>query len=304
MIEKPTLFILGAGASKPYDIPTAAELLEGICAGRDGSSIRNMYSEGDWNIMGGRIETFLDELRESKCVSIDEFLRYRTDHGIIGRRLIAAGLVPRESPELLLEIGRKGDWYKYLLDKMKAETLDEFARNQVAFVSLNYDRSLEHVMTVACSRRYKTGLAESWKSVRQIRIEHPYGVLGPYTSDRNDYGDCRPYESVSGKTALQIAAQHIKIIPDDRAGHDKFIVPEDLICWAETVVILGFGFEETNTQRLGLHRLEESKPLHASAYDVRRAEKVDIVDIVSRGIGFGEKGVGCLDFLREQVALR
>ena len=86
-----------------------------------------------------QIREFCEALSGAGKVTIDAFLEHRDNFVEIGKAAIAACLIKYERAEMF---DASRCWYPYLFNKMNT-TFDEFSENRLAFVTFNYDRSLE-----------------------------------------------------------------------------------------------------------------------------------------------------------------
>jgi len=116
MITKPTLLILGAGASAPYGFPVARTLKTRICnelttndetwrdriqrlkttdIGEEGASSDYLSWE--------RAEQLGSDLQRSPITSIDAFLENRREYRLVGKASIALALIPMEEKRRLFD---------------------------------------------------------------------------------------------------------------------------------------------------------------------------------------------------------
>ena len=160
------MFVLGAGASKPYGFPTGEELLDSV--------LRGMSLEPGWRSHLAKLEfdqkqvdAFRRDFLESGQPSVDLFVEHRPEYERLGKAAIALGLIPRENhswvfppPDTDAPHDHNDNWYQYIFEKMNAP-FDQFGENQVSFVTFNYDRSLEHFFRTAVRRSYGKSLAEA-----------------------------------------------------------------------------------------------------------------------------------------------
>ena len=80
MIEKETVFVLGAGASKPYQFPTGSELADKVYQElSQGATIDDMRAFCGFS--GDEINDFRLALHYSGQTSVDAFLEHRPDLG-------------------------------------------------------------------------------------------------------------------------------------------------------------------------------------------------------------------------------
>src|SRR5579872_4927746 len=182
MIDRPTVFVLGAGASEPYGFPLGRGLVD--------EAIMRLQNEGDTRL--GMVQEvcgcsraalleFVTALERSASPSIDAFLEGRRDYVELGKAVISALLIPYEGEDALFTRGTTPSlarrWYHYMLDRMGASP-DEFVRNALSIVTFNYDRSLEHFLLVALENRYGIGRERAAVLLERISIIHLHGQLG------------------------------------------------------------------------------------------------------------------------------
>jgi len=252
VIEVPTVFVLGAGASAPYKFPTGRSLLLRI--GTDLSSPRSdLY--GQLNRMGfspNHVGQFANDLLASMQPSVDLFLENRDEYREIGKAAIAASWIPIEN-EAFLRCEQQTLWYEYLYGMMRSD-VSSFNRNRLQIVTLNYDRSLEHFLFLAI--RHSFGLEESKAAamLSAIPVIHVYGKLGelPYLSSEHQ----RPYSNILDSDLVRLAAECINIMNEGQADSQEFQQARHMIIDAERVYFLGFGYHHTNISRL-IHLIPE-----------------------------------------------
>lgn len=162
MIERKTVLVLGAGASKPYGFPLGYELtweikkvlLNGTNP-RVTNAIRKACDEKDvWD--------FCHVFSHSGQRSIDNFLAHskNPDHWKIGKLLIAAIIKHYESETILFDRSKDDDdhWYEYLWERLSRQVgivpWEDFHKNQLSVITFNYDRSLETYLTTVMGNTY------------------------------------------------------------------------------------------------------------------------------------------------------
>jgi hypothetical protein len=103
MITVKTIFVLGAGASKPYGFPLGRKLLFEACdclakpTGNARNFIMKHCAKTDMDI-----NVFVNELRRSHISSVDAFLENRPEYLEIGKPAIAVALIPHETFDTLV----------------------------------------------------------------------------------------------------------------------------------------------------------------------------------------------------------
>ena len=281
MIDKNTLFILGAGASQPYGYPLGSELRKLICDlnGEHNSLVHHIASEGTFTKQ--EIINFAEQFRRSGTPSIDKFLSGRSDLVSIGKLIIGAVLSVREDPDKIFSVDNEDHWYSYLWNALTddASTGEELRRNKVRFITFNYDRSLEFFLHEATKATYKCWDNVAFDYWSHFEIAHAYGRIG----DTNfaDVVNVMPYAPGKTPQAVMQAGRLINIIPEDRDGDQIFQVARQWFDWAKHVYILGFGFDRMNCERLNFSSVIENKKannqplpeIHASVLDLTGKER-------------------------------
>jgi hypothetical protein len=176
MITVKTVFILGAGASQPYGLPVGGQLYQDIIKKFESkSSLRNELLDLT-HFSDGHIENFVKNLKYSGLTSVDAFLERRQEFVDIGKACIAFELINREKSEILWNSER--NWMKYLYQHMVSSTLEEFSQNEIAFITYNYDRTLEHFMHTSLMNTYGKDEAACAEVLARLSIIHLHGRLG------------------------------------------------------------------------------------------------------------------------------
>ena len=137
MITKPTVLVLGAGASMPYGFPSGEELLQTIHSNTDltyppfpEAHPKNWYNMlNQCGISKSKIINFRNDLYQSHQPSVDAFLEYRPEYLDVGKLCIALALIPFEDEKLLDSFNvRNTGFYDYLLQKMNTP-FENFCNN-------------------------------------------------------------------------------------------------------------------------------------------------------------------------------
>jgi hypothetical protein len=260
MIGTPTLFILGAGASAPFGYPTSIDLRENILSRRNADAIVNALNPApsfrDPEPFKKTLNEFLDEFASSSVYSIDAFLEFRTKFMDIGKMNIAAYLINHEEDmRLRLPIG---NWYMYLYDRLKC-SFDDFDKNNISYITFNYDRSLEQFLFEAIRSRFGKSYSECAEKMKNIPIVHLYGQLDPLPwqgKDGKEYSHKKDFTE-----RLRTATKNIKLISNERdiTKSDTFQKAYEHISKAERIFFLGFSFDETNLERLNVSLMKNKK---------------------------------------------
>ena len=303
MINVPTVFVLGAGASVPYGYPTGAGLsskvLEDIIC-RQGPA---WWTQGEG--LAKAAKRFALALKRSKTTSVDAFLEHRSEFQKVGKLAMASALLSCERDERVFPAQEiPGDWLAYLLTHMRGP-FDAFGGNRVSFITFNYDRVLEHVLFDIVQNRYGKSDDECADVLRKIPIVHVHGSLGPLPwqeSDGQKYGV--PPEPPD----LILAADRIKIVSEGAEEDPEFEEARTLIREAKRIYFLGFGYNKDNVERLHLGECRKGTCIFGSALGLTPRERADAEYLLKAQNGPGEdlflrvelRDHDCLQFLRNE----
>jgi hypothetical protein len=253
MIKTKTLFILGAGASKPFGYPTGAELRDLIIGQKERRSILsalNVHGDDDMKPFERHQDSFIDEFRKSSVYSIDSFLEHRPEFMAIGKINIAAYIIRHEHDAHLRVT--QNNWYMYLFDRLN-RSIDKINEKKISFITFNYDRSLEQFLFEAVKSRFGPDNINAIEIMKSIPIVHLYGQLDLLQWQGREgsvYNADKKYIN-----RLRSAPINIKLISSERDNGNPSVSAEfnkahELIRESEQVFMLGFGFDETNLDRL------------------------------------------------------
>ena len=270
MIKTETLFILGAGASHPFGYPTGKKLRELICSNKQRPSIIQALKpvhEREDNWYEEIVNDFVKKFLRSSVYSIDLFLEYRTEFMDVGKISIGAYLISCEDDKKLREI--PDNWYMYLFDRLKS-SFEDFDKNNISFITFNYDRSLEQFFFEALKNRFNRIDQECAAKLKKIPIVHLYGQLDllPWQSN-----DGVPY-SANYNARLRNAKKNIKLFSDNQNVNEseEFQEAYKLIQKSQRIYFLGFGFDEINLERLNV-QLMKGKELFGTSLGIEESKK-------------------------------
>lgn len=262
-IQTPTVLILGAGASVDYDYPTGPGLRDLIINGlRDESYdvYRRISPPGENIYSSGLVDDFRTRFRRSPFPTIDQFLEENRNYEVIGKQSIVAALLPFENPDTLDRM-KDMRWYDFLWDRLVTDfpqiektteaRLENFTSHQLSIITFNYDRSLEEYLGRGLQHAFGFDDKSTMTCLRHLKMIHVYGTLGarPYMdANHRSYGD------VENVFALQRTAEHIRIAGSrgDEEVNFQFALAHREMEKAKQIVLLGFGYDEVNLQRLDL----------------------------------------------------
>jgi hypothetical protein len=266
MITKPTVFVLGAGASIPYGLPSGQGLVNLIGQIRD-------QDFGVYAIDPGLFNKLKRELRESRQASVDAFLEHRKELQEVGKRAIAIGLIRRENEDLLYGAETNEDWYTYIFNRMTSNTpFERLHENNIGFITFNYDRSLEHCLYKSIGALYGKPPENVAGVLCGFKFIHVHGRVGflPWQDARTD--DQRDYNTTCTAKEIDIAARGIKIISENIDDVPEFAEAQELMSRAKRIAVLGFGYHPVNMKRLKLPIGEAEPVVYGTCMGFTQAE--------------------------------
>lgn len=241
------------------------------------------------------IDSFLLALSRSGQTSVDAFLERRHEDFLeIGKATMAIELMLRENEGALWV---QPNWMINLFGRMSSETLEQFDENEVAFVTFNYDRSLEHFLCVSLMNYFGKSVEDCAKVLDGIPIVHLHGRLGYLPWQRKEsraYGD-------TGITAqsVNMAVKEMRVVHEDITDRDKdFAEAKELLQAAERVYLMGFGFGARNVERIELPSLKPAV-FYGTAYGLTLSEMAYCKKQCGGNVTL-YNGSPCLEFLRNQ----
>lgn len=308
MIEIPTVFVLGAGASKPYGFPTALELTTSVTEFTWAHPYDDVLSLLRHNSC--ELEGFQRALVASRINSVDRFLEVHSkEKGFLrlGKHLMAMALIRCEHPPNLTQA--RGDWLRHVWNAMLTSRLENVSDNRIAIITFNYDRVVEQYLLDAICGAYgcTPGLARS--QLEKIPFVHVYGSLGHFPRASSVAEDERPFRSRIDAIEVETAAKSLWIAPEERT-EESFAAARKLIRKARRVVFVGFGFDPMNSHRLmpqgdWLAWMQSGGAVFGSALGLQTRERATAKQLFGEhpNVTLGGPGDDALYFLREYLNL-
>ena len=327
LIDKQTVFVLGAGASIPYGYPTGLELSNSIIEMIDfdesqlsdeeiiatkGTLAINAIHENFNNDLLKEFLRFKQGLEDSSRSSIDSFLENRSEFCDIGKRCIAWNLIRKEYNT----ISNKRDWFEYLHDSEFARgcnSLEDYSHNNIDFITFNYDRVLEHNLITRLKGTYGNNEVECAEMIDDsFEIVHVHGKLNDLSWESEDgraYG-----QKPDSQEEWKKAADGINII-HEKMGDKPFKEAIKLIKNAELIVFLGLNLHNTiNLDRIKINENLEGKRIYTTVLGLTGPQRDDVNDYfdnqvsnLSRNISLQRPHVyeyGSIELLKEEVRFR
>ena len=288
MIEEPTVFILGAGASAPYGYPTGEELRQHIYTGFESAAERYLRASKPREPV---LQQWLKEVREfqkilqrSTTKSIDLFLARNPEFMELGKiAIILMMLAAEQNSKFREKVQRRElDWYSYLYDKLtdnltRKEDYARFGENNASFVTFNYDRSLEHFLYESLLNSFNAIPSEKIKEqLKKVTIIHVFGQVAGL--DWQELKSKIDYRLDIKSINVPLLAQDLRIIYE---GGENPAIDEarELIEKADRIFFLGFGYARENLEILNIPTLvRHEHKVYGTALDYTKREisRVDV----------------------------
>jgi hypothetical protein len=291
LIDKKTVFVLGAGASCPYGYPSGARLRERICLSQGfmndytGYGIPGQLEQTTREIKLQELKKFKDAFNKSRIKSIDLFMANNPKLAPIGKYIIAFEILRAERLSLfgeeakltqeIIEDKHKGrvldppqflslpffqgdDWYSYLYNRLieglvGKDALPDFSNGNLAFITFNYDRSLEQFLHESLSNLFtEVPEPEIVKCLKNLKILHVYGQVSPLKWQDPEQGV--DYKPEIKEPLLEKMTANIKTIYEQEES-PELNEARNLLEQAELIFFLGFGYAPENMKILRLPRI-------------------------------------------------
>jgi hypothetical protein len=350
MFRKPTVFVLGAGVSVPFGFPSGEKLLQ-ILSGKINRTSPNAdlmrqqhqicVSLLKFLSQSSDVDAFVSRLRASHTASIDTWLQEHPDFMEMGKWAIAAVIGNAEFGSKANEYVQD-DWFGWLFQAMHkgTESLQDLTKNEVYFITFNYDSMLEWKLEQSINNSYSCSEDEKQITIRYFfsRIIHVHGLLKIQHGDRYSIKmGTVPFIKVANATALnnrrdvieecalqaQELSKDIRIIGEPGPQGLKDAIAERIanafgVC--SKIILLGFGYDDRNLallSRLPIHAQHLVKnalpispaddvdyPVVGTAYNLGKAARRDAQAAFGGCLRLGEKELSCVPFCNDFISLR
>lgn len=268
MIEKNTVIITGAGANKDYGFPTGQDLKNDIPdkliewyktlilppIGPYGNTW-NDFDETDNNIFFRQYNKFISAFQDAD-IPIDQYISQQnlsTGFEKIAKHAIILGIIEYEFQSKL-----QGNWLEELFSQMthtlhKNEGYNNFDKNNITFITFNYDRAIEHFLFKRVRDSYSISEKKTKEALIGIKTIHVYGSIG------NLLWEPSPELNFGGEGSRPLGAltsllsDNIDLIRETRNVNElkSYQKIRTVLEEAERLYILGFGYYDYNLKVLG-----------------------------------------------------
>jgi hypothetical protein len=315
MFNKPTVFIVGAGASAECNLPTGSELKAKIAEGLrfyfeaghltsgDGAllaTVRHYKPKAD--IMAARLLAAAIPTFES----IDEALHWWGDRQELvqmGKIAIAHYLMAAERDSLL---SKREDGF-YNIEQASQSWLAEFmsmalsalrqdaatkAFENVTIINFNYDRTVEHYLYLALQRHGGVSAEAAKASVERLKVIRPYGSLGKLEWLAPEGV---PFGGNDSADEVIAAANNIRTFTEQIEGDTIRPSIDDALEKACVVICLGFGFHSQNLELMKRKDTDRWRPhvghVSATTKGLNEGNYPTIKKFLNRHLGLGPEPI-------------
>ena len=258
MILTPTTFVIGAGASASYGLPTGEGLLERARQLQPNSTIYHLILRASSSAKD--LADVLADLKDHTANSIDYYLETRASekNTMLTGKAIIAGLMA----EALLqpaEITAPDDWLGFLFERMceGVNSAEMFVdkNKHVNFVTFNFDSMIEYRFRKDLARTFRDG--KDWKG----EVPHIIHVHGKLPTHPDQYPEPILYQTTDMRLQkgftqdwinwITTAAMNVNVVIDD-IEKETLDAAQDAIRSARNICFLGFAYAKANLSRLDI----------------------------------------------------
>lgn len=317
-MNRKTVFVIGAGASKEANLPTGLELKSKIAQlldirfenyrqiGGDETitqALRLLVQDvngRDGDINPYRIEACHISEAMPQAISIDNFIDTHRENpkiALCGKLAIVKSILEAEKKSLLyfdkyknvsklnfkfLEKTWYGSFFQLLTENCaKSELKARF--ETITLIIFNYDRCIEHYLLHALQNYYKIDQSNAAQLVKYINIYHPYGQVGhlPWIQAKDSMGFG---ESPTGQTLLSLSNQIKTFAEGTDPNASEIVEIKEHMAKVSHLIFLGFAFHKLNMKLL--NPTENVKGLNvircfATAYQLSESNKETISEKIT-----------------------
>ncbi len=318
MIDKKTVFIIGAGGSYPYGFPLGIEL-RWFAYSYAETMIKNLGAELGNDFSNDTLKLakqFSRQFRISGDQSIDWFLKKFPRYTDIGKFLILHYILQAENASKFLEDmdekKKSQDWYWYLYNEMSKYPKGKinpslFLNNKVTFITFNYDRSLEYFLYTCFSNghdfeKFKITAKELFNN---ISFHHVYGKVARLDWEKDINYSNQAYLPYKGYrqsfNLLNSLKNNIQLIDEREANKNMKLSKE--IKNAERIFFLGFSYADENLEMLDIPNvLNKDQWIYGTAFgmtenEIRKIKRKFLDKVESKKLHFED--IDCLGLLRK-----
>jgi len=316
---KKTLLIVGAGASCEYGLPCGSKLVDWILENGASHLMKLAVDESDAHSERHReilraqsrqpIDQFVATFRNAATRSIDEFLKYQPTHRNLARLAITRCLLEKEAEAIASSRYTTG-FYPALVERLGRPDVQCWP-SDLDVITFNYDRTLEYIAATTYAGRIGTQHSELALDAVATHTTHVYGsfTMG-YVYDRQAHRFVPQNRWSRGpidrrqipRGEYSESSKGILVIGEDRPSASDDL--QARVRFADRIVFLGFGFDESNLKLLGIDRgevaLKQDCAVHATGFGLKKSQRRQLTEMFPK-IQLGDNDVGCAGFVNDEL---
>jgi hypothetical protein len=249
------VFVLGAGASKPYGFPTSGDIANELWTEfRTDATGPLSRLLNDCGVVPGDVRRFLHAFKESGHYSLDAFVQRRSEFRHVAKLVLADWIIRSETTSLNGPYPpERDDWYRFVFAGMMPRDRSGFANNRLIVITFNFDRSFEYRLMRSLEANYGISGAEAGLLAKSVRVLHVHGQLGTLNAGTEADREFGADEPIAGITRC---ASDIRLI-DEEIDHALIQEAITALDQAQRVFFIGFGFHPDNLERIQANRLND-----------------------------------------------
>ena len=300
MLRKPTLFVLGAGASYELGMPLGVKLAEQIADylkfkfdyGRMIEGNFDFYDalrshlpnpERDLAILNNHLRA-ASRIREGIRIarSIDNYVdSHRGDLEVqmLAKVAIFDCILKSEQGSRLYQ--QPNGKVSYEVSKLEKTWINEFVSllfdgvskdeignvfSNLSVISFNYDRCLQQGLVLALHNLYHLDISTCHDIVDKLEIVYPYGSLGPL--NLRSSANAIPFGVDIHKSLLFDKSNTIRTYTEQQKDDAVLKKTEHIVRNSQTIVFLGCAFHPQNVKTLAAASADYEKAIIGTAHEI------------------------------------
>jgi hypothetical protein len=319
-IKPHTVFVVGAGASQELNLPIGSTLKKQISQALDFKYDLGAPTSGD-HIIHEAI-TLLSKDSNSRrdlleatqriknglvqAISIDNFIHIHQDNKSIvscGKLAIIKSILQAEqnSPlyvdrySLTPDFSKFSDtWHnsfvKRITENCKISDLSDRLES-VAFIVFNYDRCVEEYLYYSLQNIYGISKNEAAEFVNQIKIFHPYGVVGRLPWQNADDKSIKFGGEANPEQLIRLSDEIKTFTEGTDPNESEIIQIREIIHSTQRIIFLGFAFAEQNMDLLcpvGHYPLgSTTKFIYGTGKGISSSDQKEIIEDIKYRLNIG-----------------
>lgn len=300
MIKEQTTFILGAGSNVEYGFPTGHALKKRICDLLEvGSLMYKILIECGFD--SEKLKHFRNAFWGSPISTIDEYISLNPNFDKLAKYAICVALIPQEEKSVFDGKNPSLSWYHKLFNFMlDGNNWENFSKNNVSFITFNYDRSLEYFFFKSLKNTYtELKLDDLHRVMQSLNIIHVHGKIGNLSWEGET--DLREYNSNVDRVNLIKASSSIITINESNESTKEYVQARKLIGNSKRVVFLGFGFHNTNIRRLNANTCLNEKEILGTAKGISQRRMKEILEFIPNSKVATLSDYTCSNFMNQKI---